>query len=141
MPFSRRPTYCLPIESQTLTIWPWNHLDLRQVKLNLTDVHVAKLPFFMRWSWYSNWPRYGQDVTPYQNWRFYVNSFKSLARTDRQTDTLTQTHIHDENITRTAYARGKNTWKYWTLSTCLSSTIVAVQSQQSSRSGVHKKWH
>ena len=28
MPFSRRPTSRLPIESQTLTIWPWNDLDL-----------------------------------------------------------------------------------------------------------------
>ena len=27
MPFSRRPTSRLPIESQTLTIWPWNNLD------------------------------------------------------------------------------------------------------------------
>ena len=25
MPFSQRPTSCLPIESQT--IWPWNDLD------------------------------------------------------------------------------------------------------------------
>ena len=56
MPFSRRPTSHLPTEGQTLTILPWNDLDLdliydldlRQVTLSLTDVHVAKLPFFMR---------------------------------------------------------------------------------------------
>ena len=30
MPFSRRPTSCLPVESQTLAIWPWYDLDLRQ---------------------------------------------------------------------------------------------------------------
>ena len=28
VPFSRRPTIRLPIESQTFTIWPWNDLDL-----------------------------------------------------------------------------------------------------------------
>ena len=119
LPFSRRSTSCLLIESQTLTIWPWNDLDLdlRQVKLSLTDVQVAKLTFSMRWPWpWSNdldtqtWPRYGQDVTPYQKWSFYVNWFKSYSpntQTHRHTDTdtQTQTHRHDENIT--AYAEGK----------------------------------
>ena len=87
-------------------------LDLRQVKLSLTDVQVAKLPFSMRWSWpwpndldTQTWPRYGQDVTPYQKWSFYVNLFKSYSRTDRQTHR--QTRRHDENITSTAYAGGK----------------------------------
>ena len=27
MPFSQRPTSCLLIESQTLTVWPWSDLD------------------------------------------------------------------------------------------------------------------
>ena len=47
------------------------------------------------------WLRYGQDVTPYQKRSFYVNSFKSYL-------TDTHTHRHDENITSTAYAGGKN---------------------------------
>ena len=33
---------------------------------------------------------------------------KVIAQKDRQTDTHTQTHGHDENITSTAYAGGKN---------------------------------
>ena len=98
--------------------WPWDDLDLvydldlGQVKLSLTDVQVIKLAFPMRWPWpwpndldTQTWPRYGQDVTPYQKWSFYVNSFKSYSP-NRQT--CTQTHTHDENITSTAYAGGKN---------------------------------
>ena len=95
MPLSRRPTSHLPTESQTLTIWPWDDLDLRQVKPSYTDVQVAKLAFFIRWPWPNDldtqmWPRYGQDVTSYQKWSFYVNSFKVVARTDRHTDTQTR---------------------------------------------------
>ena len=93
MPFSRRPTSRSLIESQTLTIWPWYDLDLRQVKLSLTDVQVAKLPLSMRWPWpwpidldTQTWPRYGQDVTSYQKWSFYVNLFKSYSP-NRHTDT------------------------------------------------------
>ena len=68
----------------------------------------------MRWLWpwpndleTQTWPRYGQDVTPYQKWSFYVNSFKSYSP-NRQTDRQTHTHKHDENITSTAYAGGNN---------------------------------
>ena len=83
LPLSRRPTSRLLIESQTLTIWPGNDLDLgmtltsfmtltsdksNQVK---TDVQVAKLAFSMRWPWpwpndldTQTWPRYCQDVPP-----------------------------------------------------------------------------
>ena len=71
MPFSWRPTYCLPIEIQILTIWPWSDLDFgmtltlfmtlasdksNQVK---TEVQIAKLAFFhdmtltfTQWPWY-----------------------------------------------------------------------------------------
>ena len=108
MPFSQRPTSCLPIESQNtynLTLewlWPWDDhdiiydLDLRtsQTKLNwgpgskITIFHGMTLNL-TQWPWYSNWPRYGQDVTSYQKWSFYVNFFKSYSlnrhtNTDRQ---------------------------------------------------------
>ena len=99
----------------TLTlVWPWPHLWPwpQQIKLSLTDVQVAELPFSMRWPWpwpndldTQTWPRYGQDITPYQKWSFYVNWFKSYSP-NRQTDR--QTHTHDENITSTAYAGGNN---------------------------------
>ena len=65
----------------------------------------------MRWPWPNDlgtqtWPRYGQDVTWYQKWSFYVNSFKSYSP-NRQTDRHKHTHRHYENITSTAYAGGK----------------------------------
>ena len=75
--------------------WPWHwkdlnlvyDLDLRQVKLSSTDVHIAKLAFSMRWPWplpndldSQTWPRYGQDVRQYQKWSFYVNWFKSFTQ-------------------------------------------------------------
>ena len=59
-------------------------------------MQVAKLTFPMRWPWpwpndldTQTWPRNGQDVTSYQKWSFYVNSFKSYSM-NRHTDT--QTH-------------------------------------------------
>ena len=125
MPFSRRPTSRLPIESHTYNLtleWPWSWYDLdliydlglRQIKLSLTDVQVAKLPFSMRWPWPNDldiqtWPRYGQDIIPYQKWSFYVNLFKSYSPNR-------QTHRHDENITSTAYAGGGGGGKYDELS-------------------------
>ena len=47
------------------------------------------------WPWPNDldtqiWPRYGQDVTAYQKWSFYVNWFKSNSpnrQIDRHTDT------------------------------------------------------
>ena len=108
MAFSRRPTSHLLIESQMLTIWPWYDLDLiydldlRQLKLSETE--VAK--FSMRWPWSNDldtqtWPRYSQDVTPYQKWSFYVNSFKSYSP-NRQTDRHTRTHTDtDTDTTKT----------------------------------------
>ena len=125
MPFSQRPTSCLLIESQTLTIWPWNDLDLGVTLTSFvtltpeksiqakTDVRVAKLAFSMRWPWpWPNdldtwtWPRYCQDVPQHQKWSLYVNWFKSYSP-NRQTHTHTHTHTHYENITSTAYAGGK----------------------------------
>ena len=38
---------------------------------------------------------------------------KVIARTERERDTHTQTHRHDENITSTAYAGGKNEQKMY----------------------------
>ena len=33
------------------------------------------------------WPRYGQDIPPYQEWSFYVKASKSCSpKTDTQTD-------------------------------------------------------
>ena len=47
----------------------------------------------MRWPWpwpnnlgTQTWPRYGQDVTSYQKWSFYVNWFKSYSP-NRHADT------------------------------------------------------
>ena len=114
MPFSRRPTSYLPIESQTPMIWPWYDLDLiydldlRQVKPSKTDVQVAKFSFSMRWPWpwpndldTQNWSRYGQDVLPYQESSFCVKSFKSIAWTDRHTDRHTHRQTHTQIDTHT----------------------------------------
>ena len=99
-------TYNLTLEWH----WPWYDLDLiydldlRQVKLSLTDAQIAKLVFSMRWPW--PWPndldtlslpRYDQDVTPYQIWSFYVNwSKKYSPNTDTHTYTHTRTHRHTD---------------------------------------------
>ena len=79
--------------------WPWYDLDLRQVKLSLTDVQVAKLPFSMRWPWpwsndldTQNWPRYGQDVPPYQKWSLF-QLVQKLQPEQTHTDTDTQTTL------------------------------------------------
>ena len=96
----------------TLTLrWPWPSL-WHWPQTSQTDVQVVKLAFSMRWPWSNDldtqtWPRYDQDVTPYQIFSFYVNWFKSYSL-NRQTDTHThrQPHRHDENITSTAYAGG-----------------------------------
>ena len=73
----------------------------------------------MRWPWlWPNdvdtqiWPRYGQDVTPYQKWSFYVNSFKSYSL-NRQTHRLTDRHY--ENITSTVYVGGKKSYTFWSV--------------------------
>ena len=93
-------------------VWPWPHLwpwpQTSQTKLNWCP--GSKFNIFMRWPWpwpndlgTQTWPGYGQDVTPYQKWSFYVNSFKSYSP-NGQTDS--KIHRHDENITSTAYAGG-----------------------------------
>ena len=59
MPFSRRPTSRLLIESQTLTIWPWNDLDLGVTLTSFMTLTSekwnwcpgAKLAFSMKWPW------------------------------------------------------------------------------------------
>ena len=83
------------------------------------QVEINKIIFFLIWPW--PWPndldtqtglRYGQDVSPYQKWSFYVKGFKSYSlnrhkhrkknrHTDGHTHTETdrQTHRHDRNIT------------------------------------------
>ena len=120
MPFSRSPTSRLLIESQVLTIdlgmtltFIWHWPQISQTKLNWCT--GSKISIFMRspWPWSNNpdtqtWPRYGQDVTPYQKWSFYVNCFKSYSL-NRPTDRHThrQKHRYDENITSTAYAEVK----------------------------------
>ena len=103
MSFSRRPTCRLPIGSQVLTIWLWNDLDLSMTLpsfMTLTSYPGTKLTFSIRWLWTwpsdldtQIWPRYGQDVTPHQNWSFYVNSFTHYSL-NRQTDRQTQTDTH-----------------------------------------------
>ena len=50
------------------------------------------------------WPRYGQDVTLYQRWSFYVNLFKTYS-SNRQIGTHTDM---TKNINCTAYAGRKN---------------------------------
>ena len=109
MPFSRRPTSRLPIESQSLTIWPWNNHDL-----GMTLPLVWPWPYLWPWpqtsqtklklmsrfqNWHFprddldsmtfilKWPRYCQDVPPHQKWSFYVNCFKSYSP-NRHTHTV-----------------------------------------------------
>ena len=122
MSFSWRPTSRLPIESQTLTIWPWNDLDLGMTltsnKSNQIKLMSWKLASSVRGPgpWPNDphtqtWPRYGQDLSPYQKSSFYVNSFKtnSLNRqTDRHTDTQTDTTktlplLHTREVKTTLY--------------------------------------
>ena len=64
MPFSQRPTSYLPIESQTLTIWPWNELVLRwpwlytcETKLNWylgNQISIVQYMTLTLWPCYSN---------------------------------------------------------------------------------------
>ena len=77
----------------TLTlVWPWPQTS--QTKLNWYS--GSKVSISMRWPWpWSNdldtqtWPRYGQDVTPYQKRSFYVNCFKSYSLNGHtHTDTM-----------------------------------------------------
>ena len=89
MPFSQRPTYRLPIESQNtynLTLeWPWP-------QTSQTKIHWWPGSQISIFHMYDNdldtqiWPRYCRDVPPYQIWSFYVNSFKSYSP-NRHTDT------------------------------------------------------
>ena len=77
----------------------------------------------MRWLWplpndldTQTWPRYGQDVTPYQKWSFYVNSFKVKAQTDRHTDMMKKLplpHTWEVKIKSTwkVHLKTKSTWK------------------------------
>ena len=80
MPFSWMPTSRLPIESQTLTIWPWEwlwpwcnldliyDLEIRQVKL----MSGAKLAFSMKWP--QPWPN---DLGVTLTWFITLMSNKS----------------------------------------------------------------
>ena len=96
MPFSRRSTSHLLIESQTLTILPWNDLDLgvtltsfmtltwdkwNQVKLmsrcQISIFHEMILTLTQRSC---------QDVPSHQKWSLYLNWFKSYSL-NRQTHT------------------------------------------------------
>ena len=73
-----------PQTSQTkLNWWPGSKMSIfHEMTLTLTQ-----------WLYTQTWPRYGQDVTPYQKWSFYVNSFKSYSP-NRQTHT--QIHRHTD---------------------------------------------
>ena len=77
----------------------------------------------MRWPWpwpndldTQTWPRYGQDVTSYQKWSFYVNWFKSYS-SNRQTDR--HTHKHTDRQTDTTktlplpHKTGGNNTLWW----------------------------
>ena len=120
MPFSQRPTSRLPIEVRTYNltlIWPWLYLwpwpCTSQIKL--IWFQVAKLAFSMRWPWpwpndldTQKWPRYVQDITPYQNEVSMSTHSKVTAQTDRHTDRQTDTQ-RNENITSTpTYTGGKS---------------------------------
>ena len=122
----------------TLTLIQWPGMTLtsfrtltsdksNQVK---TDVQVAKLAFSMRWPWpwpndldTKTWPRYHQDVAPHQNEVSMSTPSKVVART--------QTHRHDENITSTAYAGGKNLY-FKTKCTLSGSSNATLQSSLTS---------
>ena len=57
------------------------------------------------WNWPNNidnqtWPRYHQNVRPYQTWIFFVKSYSPNRNTDR--------HRQYENITLAAYTGGNN---------------------------------
>ena len=118
MPFSRRPTSRLLIESQTLTIWPCSDLDLiydldlRQVKPSLNWCPGSKISIFYEMP---------LTLTPitlilkldldmvkmYHHTKNEVSmSTGSKVITQTDTDRHTHTHRHDENITSTAYAGG-----------------------------------
>ena len=118
MPFSWRPTSCLLIESQTLTIWIWNDLDLGMTLTSDKSNQVKPMPrkkisifHEMTLTQWPNdhdtqtWPRYCQDVPPHQTLGFYVNYFKSYSL-NRERDRLT--HRHQENIASTTHIGGNN---------------------------------
>ena len=82
MPFSQRPTPHLLIESQTLTIWLWNDIDLGvtltlfmtftsdKLKPSQTDAQVDKLVIFHEMTLtLTEWPWYDLDLIYYLDLR------------------------------------------------------------------------
>ena len=55
MPFSRRPISCLQIETQILTIWPWNNLDLGMTLTSFVTLTSDKSNQVKLMSRYQNW--------------------------------------------------------------------------------------
>ena len=107
MPFSRRPTSCLLIEIQILTIWPWHDFDLRWDDLDLVydhdlrHVNQVKL-MYMQQKWNFLWDDHDLDpmtlilkpdldiVKMYHHTKHELsmsNASKVIAQTDRHTDT------------------------------------------------------
>ena len=98
-------TYNLTLEwpwhGMTLTfVWPWCHLwpwpQTSQNELNWCPGSKISIFHEMTLPWPNDldtqtWPRYCQDVTPYQNEVSVSTALKVIARTDRQTHRHTRT--------------------------------------------------
>ena len=95
----------MSLESQTLTILPWNELDPIYDLDFISSFNKWHLAELMSWKQNpgsilifgmvihlhtKNWPRYGQGVSPYQKLKFCVNSLKVLVQTDRKTAQQTE---------------------------------------------------
>ena len=100
MPFSRRPTSRLPIESQTLIIWMWKDLNLRQVKLSETNVQEA--------NWAVSWDDLDpmalilkQDLDMVKMYHHTKNevSMSNASEVIAQTDKHTKTQAHRQTHT------------------------------------------
>ena len=88
-------------------------LTLKIIEFGVQQSEWSILP---KWPWPSfnnlgtrTWPRYGQDVLPYQKWSFYVKAFKSYSMY-RHTHTDTHTHRVWKHYLP-AYAGDKNVHK------------------------------
>ena len=122
--------WCWPWFDLDLDVWPWpwyvtlaSLMACRSIQRN-NKLKQVNNHFFCTWPWpwpndldTQTWPRYGQDVPPYQKWSSYVKRFKSYSL-NRQTHRHTDTQTHRQTDTRTdrhdrkhylpAFAGGKN---------------------------------
>ena len=114
-------------------IWPWPWcmiltllMTCGHIQMNNKLKQVNNDFFTSLWPWPNDidtqiWPRYDQDIPPYQKWSSYVKRFKSYSlnsqthrhidtHTDRQTDRQTDRHNRKHYLPAFAGGNNNNMW-------------------------------